>query len=106
MTLTPAALSLARRVRELLSEPGRWTQGAEALDARGEPCRPSSTRAVRWCLTGAADREGDIHDRVALYEQMHLCMGMPWIAISAWNDTHTHADVLALLDRVIEDGER
>ena len=99
-----SALTLARQVRELLAVPERWTQGWLARDANGVGCPPTSKRAVCWCLDGAMRRvtrnqvlRGDLDMEL----RAHLRMSP-----SIWNDGSTHADVLALLDRVVQRMER
>lgn len=42
------------KIRELLSDEGKWTKGAYARNANGEDCYASSPDAVCWCLDGAA----------------------------------------------------
>lgn len=111
--MTPAALSLARRVRELLSEPGRWTQGAKARTATGAECLALNPSAACWCLLGAMvkcapGRTDEVRADLtrALYSKVYW--SLPYGFFTEWHDNPktTHADVLALLDRVIEDGER
>lgn len=43
-------------VRELLSEEGKWTQGAYARDAVGKSVALNAPAAVCWCLKGALNR--------------------------------------------------
>lgn len=104
--MTPAALSLARRVRELLSEPGRWTQGWYARDSWGFRCPSHSSTATCWCIRGAITRNAP-GPELAKYQLLQALDGITG-DVEKWNDlrTTTHADVLALLDRVIADGER
>ena len=47
------AIEVLRDVRELLSEPARWTTGEYARDAAGHETDPSDGRAVSWCGHGA-----------------------------------------------------
>jgi|RhiMetdeSRZDD1v2_1073273.scaffolds.fasta_scaffold77556_3 hypothetical protein len=41
------------RARELVANPSTWTKCAVARDARGMPCLPHQSRAVRFCAYGA-----------------------------------------------------
>lgn len=97
-------LEILRRARERLSDPARWTQGAYARDADGFTTAMYDDDAVCWCLVGAISKETNI-------------LNLPWYGdgekavnflskqvstlVSEFNDTHTHGEVLALLDRAI-----
>jgi hypothetical protein len=35
-----------------------FVQGADALNALGQPCLPTSAKARKWCITGALLRHG------------------------------------------------
>lgn len=41
------------KVHELLSDETKWCRGNLALDAEGNPRRPSDPLAIRWCMIGA-----------------------------------------------------
>lgn len=86
------------KARELLAEPGRWTQETAARDAAGLPVGATSDAAVCWCLIGALDA---VRDGTTALAQLRRTLGCS--SVSAWNDApeRTHADVLALLDRAI-----
>ena len=100
------ALETLTAVRELLSDPKRWTQGAMARDAQGNGVGHSSSDAACWCLDGAI-RYAERHKPwrpgspafAALRERLH------YTSVAMFNDSSEHAEVLALLDRAIE-GER
>lgn len=113
--------------RALIAEPGTWTQGSHAKDARGEPCDVESDDAVRWCAHGALDcaamrAYGCPHEtlienfckvpeymeaREALYRvtkrQSSKRSTVP--GLMQYNDHPftTQADVLAVFDRAIRD---
>ena len=106
--MTP--LTLARQVRELLAVPERWTQGAPARSAKGRRVPPSSPSAVCWCVAGAIERQGEVTG-ARMRDELGVLRAMSKAAQQIawdWNDApgRTHADVLALLDRVIERMER
>ena len=44
------------RAREIVSEPGRWIKGFEALDLSGTACDARSRDACCWCAWGAIKR--------------------------------------------------
>jgi hypothetical protein len=107
---------LLRKVRELL--PGRWTQGANALNALGLPTSPMSDSAVQFCLRGACIKAlqpsphvlvCDLHlERSRISKQIAHALGFEassWLV--QWNDTQgrTEADVLARIDHYIRKEE-
>ena len=47
------AIEVLRDVRDLLSEPARWTRGEYARDSAGHETDPSDKLAVSWCGQGA-----------------------------------------------------
>ena len=107
--MTPTTLALARRVRALLEAPERWTQGAFARTRKGQPCESDDSDAVCWCIRGALTKSAGGRDSPArndLLDVVERCV--PCLSLAVWNDAKstTHADVLALLDTVIAEGER
>jgi hypothetical protein len=90
-------------LRDLLADPERWTQGAAARDATGEEMGVNRAAACRWCLTGGVRRIAGTGLGLEMLRVLarHLPPGSPRLA--AFNDTHTHADVLDLVDRTIQD---
>ncbi len=107
--MTPSTLALARRVRALLAEPERWTQGWAARTRRGHRCSASSHGAVKWTVLGAMWK---LQRGPAEWFEMRAEIGRLTERdaeyFGDWHDSPetTHADVLALLDRVIAEGER
>lgn len=101
--MTPSTLALARRVRALLAEPERWTQGCYARDASGRAVNSGDRSAQSWDIMGAMKRCGGW--TFPMLEMLNAEAGGDFVS---WNDApgRTHADVLALLDRVIAEGER
>ena len=45
-----------KKAHELLESASKWTRGAQARDADGNPVSPFSSRAVSWSLIGALRR--------------------------------------------------
>ena len=110
--MTPSTLALARRVRALLEAPERWTQGAIACDGDGEMVSAHARTAVCWCMIGAINRcaaraRASVDVNLELRRLLEKARGGTE-PLDFWNDApgRTHADVLALLDRVIAEGER
>jgi Fe-S-cluster formation regulator IscX/YfhJ len=110
------------KVRDLLTDSSKWTQGALARDASGEPCRPNGDIARQWCILGALTRiYGDTVDFVdateALgqviqnldnYDDDDYVVGedVDWYAVLedeiwAWNDDpeRSFSEVLEVLER-------
>ena len=99
--------------RRILTPDGAWTQDCAARDARAHPVPPAADAAVCWSLDGAlwlatdpppvAHHRHTLIGRVerALYPLIHT--GGPAV-LHSWNDAHTRtqAEVLALLDRAID----
>lgn len=96
-------IEILKADRELISDPNRWTQGAMARDEWGNKVFPSMIASgVRWSAEGAIAVAGTWHwmagqSVVVLMETASLPPG----TMSAFNDNHTHAEVLDLFDRTI-----
>ena len=101
------ALSILRPARELIAAPEHWTQRYLALSATGAPVLPRTDAAICWCSSGALLEIGLLHT-------VNVCLagdlltdnlgGMPG-ALIRFNDTHSHAEVLAVWDRTIAAAE-
>ena len=89
-------LEILREARELISVPERWTTGASARTLDGcELYSGAHEAAVCWCAIGA------IRHSVGKYGNIIDILGELDPRLDEWNDTHTHAEVLALFDRTI-----
>lgn len=106
-------VEILRKARELLSKPESWTQRAFARDAEGNFAHVYSDRAACYCLLAALrranpdpEKEGFLAARVRL---QGLIDGRyhQFANVVEYNDApeRTHADVLALLDKAIEEAE-
>ena len=86
-------------VRELLSDPVRWTKGVFARDSRGWPVNWGDNNAVAWCLEGACLKatNNKAHRLWWRLEEVGA-----FTCTSLFNDAVEHPNVLALLDRAIE----
>lgn len=106
--MVPSVKDVLVEMRELLSDPKRWTKGMVARNAKHEPCSSISGEAVCFCLWGAEVKVLDKHRRLntllesAVDEVMHECS--PQASVSMFNDNEatTHADVMRYLDRCIK----
>ena len=98
------AAEFLTRVRKRIEKPENWTQGAAArIWPKGSPVSVSSPRAKCWCLAGATFREASAYPLDAASEAENKLYRMAEFDVAFWNDTHTHAEVLALLDEAIEE---
>lgn len=86
------------RARERIGVPERWTQKVGARDCNGKWVRSGGPDAVCWCLTGACYADGNYQ---AASDAMQLLRTLIGGSVANFNDTHTHAEVIALLDRAI-----
>lgn len=102
MALT--TLEVLRGARELLSEPERWTKDAGARDAKGAPCGWDAEDASCWCLDGALCRLA-YRNNAAAYQEAGAALRKfvldDYDSYVDFNDSRTHSEVLALLDRAI-----
>ena len=99
------AIDLLRRTRKRIESPDRWCQGFFGMSKTGKRVIPESADAVRWCLMGALMAETG--DDMATYMQAANALNYTASeAIIHFNDTHEHAEVLAMIDRTIEGLEK
>lgn len=95
-------LADVQAIRELISVPERWTQAAYARDKDGsDHISEYSELAVCWCLDGAwskvsAKQSKDYRQKLRRFLNRLTHPGMVW-----FNDSHTHAEVIAKLDKGI-----
>ena len=106
-------LSIVRRARELISEPGTWTQDDFAQDNLGDAVNPTSASACAWSVPGAftlaalkvvgLPESGEAFIRVVGSMSEWLRDQYIHRGLMAWNYTEgrTHAEVIELLDRYI-----
>jgi hypothetical protein len=88
------------KARDLISDPKRWTKSTYARRQDGSPCSALNAEAVCFCAVGAIARATDGHfePTVALVKQLKMLCGGDVID---FNDSHSHAEVLALFDKAI-----
>jgi hypothetical protein len=95
--------------RALIARPEAWTQGALARTVENGVASSVGDFATCWCAEGAVVKVGgdeiwhEVEGGRCLYEQTldALRVAAGGIAIHRFNDTHSHADVLAAFDRAI-----
>ena len=114
MTLSP--LETLIKARELISDPERWTQGVYARNRSGHRVIYYESDACRFCSLGAIRRSVSETGGFDLKREMDatsiLARAIAGVSprkqwsseavVFEFNDTHTHAEVLAAFDRAIE----
>lgn len=110
--MSPTVRNVLLGVRWLLDAPARWTQGTWGRSQTGEavPLPGCDSHLSCVCLMAAIDLVEACGSctatAAALYKDIPNAFqtpNAPRVTIQKWNDaeTRTHADVLALLDRVL-----
>lgn len=96
MEMTVKEVLIAARAK--IADPANWTQGMLARDASGIPVEVCSSRAACWCAVGAVAESAPYELTNTTVEFLNKAAGMQ---IETFNDTHTHAEVLAKFDEAI-----
>lgn len=102
--MTP--LETLKAARQLISDPAKWTQRFMARDADKHPTYVGSKSADCWCSMGAICHVvGGLcqSDGEAALAALGATIGGKNVV--RFNDTHTHAEVLALFDAAIAELE-
>lgn len=106
--MTPVELLV--RARAAIADPQHWTQHTRARNREGVICSPYSSSAVCFCASGAlihfSGGENYLFCQAQrlLKDSAHSRLG-GYPGIAYFNDTHSHAEVLALFDWAIEDNQ-
>lgn len=100
-------VEILEKARELISDESRWTQGEYARDNRGHDVDFNDSSACKFCALGAvlaaAGAEDDC-DSVTAHADHLLAeaVGGRFINdVACFNDSHSHAEILAVFDRAI-----
>ena len=109
--------ALLQSARDLIADPARWTRGAMARNRLGQSCSPHESEAVCYCSQGAISlkiystrfmRLNPV-ELIALKGNALIALDLAashlagkYMTIASFNDTHTHAEVLAVFDLAIE----
>lgn len=97
-----STVEILREARDLISDRDRWCQGVEALTKEGIDVDARHPKAIRWCALGAVwklpIKHKDWEDAVRV---LYAGCG----SLTEFNDSHTHAEVLALFDDAIQRAE-
>ena len=102
MKQAPTRLEILEEVRWILDKPENWIKGSMAHDAQGERVYPTSPTAVSFCIYGACLKAGMNDSTNNIYGAINRVEKDYNFLLSAFNDSSTHPQVLAFLDRLIE----
>lgn len=99
-------IDVLRAARERIATPDKWCQQVLGIDAHGNQLMPEDlSRAVQCCAEGAvfliAGEDDGWSAMYALIDQLKGADSERMAPVSKFNDTHTHAEVLALFDKAI-----
>ena len=98
---TPKQTLIAARA--LIADERRWTKRAKARDEYGLIATPTDERAICFCSIGAIEKVCCRYvEQINARQQLNSVISM---SLSIYNDTHTHAEVLAMFDKAIEAAE-
>jgi hypothetical protein len=107
----PTPLEVLKGARELLSDEDRWTQGVYARDDQCDEVGALDQDATCWCLVGAlvraSGRESEDYDHEPAVKLIARSLGGRGEgAVAHFNDAARHPEVIAALDRAIEQAEQ
>ena len=95
-----SALDILKAARAKIAKPENWTQRAYQRDKNGNSLSVWDAQAATcWCARGAIwsiDPKGRLTDAFKALE-----LSVPDQTVTVFNDTHTHAEVLAAFDSAI-----
>lgn len=84
--------------RKKIEDPATWTQGKSVREMKGKP--------TRYCSYGAIALCADIDTE---YNRFNEAYALLWNAVQGsvvqYNNTHTHAEVLAMFDKAIANAD-
>lgn len=104
----PTAKEILIAARKKIEKPENWTQGQAARNKSQSWCDPTYDFATCWCALGAIRSivgKGSEADASFVDAYKELVKVSEDRFIGAFNDTHTHAEVLALFDKAIANAD-
>lgn len=100
-------LELLKAGKEVIQDPNKWSRGSMARKGDGTPTYESDPDATRWCSIGILYK---LMPKLGpKYEEAdHLLREASGSAeyFGFWQDSHTHAEVMAVWDRAIQLAEQ
>jgi hypothetical protein len=116
MTTRITPLTELLRARKIIENRRHWTRGVAARDRKGIPVTPDDPGASCWCVLGALFRvSADAKQpstiiagkKVQLIKSWHLIEAAAGTdRLAEFNDTHSHHEVLDLIDRAIAEARK
>ena len=94
------AADVLSQALKTISKPHQWVREEVAVDGKGNPVKPTSDRAKRFCMVGAIQRQQSDPNAYgqAIRHLRTACGG----SIFDFNDTHGHKAVKAVMTKAIE----
>lgn len=89
------------KARELIADPERWVQHMNASTADRRMVASTSCDACKWCANGAVMKVAGTCWNENYLPAMRTLDQIGGGDIVHFNDTHTHAEVIAAFDRAI-----
>jgi hypothetical protein len=76
------------KVKDILTDESKWTQGVDARDGYGRRCDPCSSSAVSFCVTGAAMRayQYSAHAQNKAIRALLRAIPSEYADLESWND--------------------
>ena len=108
--MSKTAKQILEEARALIADPQHWTRGCMARGMDGEEVGLTGNYAVCWCSLGAINRVGVItlpdgslqYDAAFHQAYGRLSAVIGDSSIADFNDTHSHAEVLAVFDKALQ----
>lgn len=106
-------IEILSKAKDLISDPAKWTTGASYRDAKGRDVSYSA-KVCSFCAIGAINAIANPTASVRIWpeqEEAFTLLQRVIVAnsddgyISAFNDNHTHAEVLAMFDLAIKNAK-
>ena len=99
-------LKTLKAAREKIADPSCWTQDwfAKRIDEDGtfKETDATSSSAACWCSSGAIRAVLNVDDFTSISDDYAIPFGFGTLGdLETFNDTHTHAEVLAAFDEAI-----
>lgn len=106
-------LEILKGARELIAKPEHWTQGTYARDAAGRVAYWADEDACQFCALGAIGKASrkNVWSLELAFVRAVLVAAIPDSVsieeryVPTFNDSHSHAEVLALFDKAIASEE-
>ena len=97
--MTP--LEVLTAARTLIAKSEHWCQRTYTCDAAGKPVDVESGKGKRFCLSMAMMLASDWENDSLVQAESYIAQRIEHGGIIRFNDTHTHAEVIGLLDTAI-----